>query len=104
MRIRIKKRKIIGTPEKPRLSVYRSLRYIYAQIVDDYSGRTLVSASSLKLKQKGGKAVAKQVGLNLASAAKTAGISQVVFDRGDFAYHGRIAALADGAREGGLKF
>jgi len=104
MRMRIKKRKIIGTPERPRLSVYRSLRYIYAQIIDDYSGCTLASASSLKSKQKGGRAVAKQTGLELAQAAVAAGIKQVVFDRGQFAYHGRIAALAEGAREGGLKF
>lgn len=102
---RIRKR-ISGTPERPRLSVYRSLKHIYAQLIDDTTGRTLVSASSLELKlsQGGNVAAAKQVGQVLAERAKAAGISQVVFDRNGFKYHGRIKALAEAAREGGLKF
>ncbi len=106
------RRKIVGTADCPRLSVYRSLNQIYAQIVDDHSGKTLVASSSLK---KGGKAehkegeggkieVAKAVGTNLATLARSAKIERVVFDRGGYIYHGRIKALADSAREGGLIF
>jgi large subunit ribosomal protein L18 len=105
----MKKRKIIGSQERPRLSVYRSLTNIYAQVIDDKTGRTLASASSLTLAGKGKKKLskteqAKAVGMNVAAAAKTAGVEKVVFDRGRFLYRGRIKLLADSAREGGLKF
>jgi len=105
----MKKRKIIGSQERPRLSVYRSLTNIYAQVIDDRTGRTLASASSLTLAGKGKKKLskteqAKAVGMNVAAAAKTAGVEKVVFDRGRFLYRGRIKLLADSAREGGLKF
>ncbi len=104
--LRVRK-KIKGTSERPRLSVYRSLKYIYAQIIDDSTGRTLASASSLiipDLKSGDTMAVAKQVGQILANEAQKKNISNVVFDRGGYLYHGRIKALADGAREGGLLF
>ena len=94
--------KISGTPERPRLNVFRSNTNIYAQVIDDVTGKTLVSASSL---EKGfeGKG-AKKVGLAVAERAKAAGIETVVFDRGGYVYHGRVQALAEGAREGGLQF
>ncbi|MDP4118257.1 MAG: 50S ribosomal protein L18 [Bacillota bacterium] len=102
-------RKIIsGTAERPRLCVYRSLNHIYAQVIDDIAGKTLVSAStldsSLKANYGGNKEAAKAVGLLVAEKAKEKGITQVVFDRGGYIYHGRIAELANGAREGGLEF
>ena len=88
-----------------RLSVFRSLKHIYAQIIDDEKGVTLVSASSLALKLKGNKTeVARQVGRALAEKALALGIKQVAFDRGPYKYHGRVKALAEGAREGGLEF
>ncbi len=96
--------------ERVRLSVFRSGRHIYGQIIDDRAGRTLVAASSLEkplreeLKTGADKAAAKRVGELLAERARAAGIEQVVFDRGGYRYHGRIAALAEGAREGGLSF
>jgi len=101
-----KKRKIIGNKKRPRLSVYRSLDNMYAQIIDDEEGKTLASFSSLKLKPASGKKtqIAKKVGLEIAKVALLKGIESVVFDRGSFPYHGRVKALADGAREGGLKF
>ena len=97
--------KISGTPERPRLNVYRSNANIYAQIIDDVQGVTLVSASSLDKEIEGGgnKAAARQVGLALAARAKEKGITEVVFDRGGYVYHGRVQALAEGAREGGLQ-
>ena len=98
------RKKVIGTPERPRLAVYRSNRHIYAQIIDDLSGKTLVAASSRKT--GGGDdptAQAKAVGADIAAAAKEAGITSVTFDRGGFQYHGRVQAVADGAREGGLE-
>lgn len=102
------RRNIAGTTECPRLCVYRSLKHIYAQIIDDSQDKTLAAASSLDASLKdsygGNKEIAKKVGLLLAEKAKQAGISCVVFDRGGLIYHGRIAALADGAREGGLDF
>ncbi len=101
------RKKIKGSEERPRLSVYRSLKYIYAQIIDDAKGHTLVSASSLSIPDiKSGDtiSVAKQVGQMIAAEAKRKNISNVVFDRGGYLYHGRIKALADGAREGGLQF
>lgn len=102
---RIRKR-ISGTAERPRLAVYRSLKHISAQIIDDTTGRTLAAASSLEkdLKASGNAEGAKLVGSKLAERAKAAGIERVVFDRGGFRYHGRVANLADGAREGGLEF
>ena len=102
--------RVTGTPERPRLCVYRSLEHIYAQIIDDRNGRTLVSASSLDgetkkgLKGGGNIAAAKVIGKTVAERAKAAGVSKVVFDRGGYKYHGRVKALADAAREAGLKF
>ena len=99
--------KISGTPERPRLNVFRSETNIYAQVIDDVHGKTLVSASSLEKGFEGPGSnceAAKKVGLTVAERAKAAGISTVVFDRGGYVYHGRVAALAEGAREGGLEF
>jgi large subunit ribosomal protein L18 len=101
------RKKISGTAERPRLVVFRSNRGIFAQLVDDDAGRTLASASwlSLRGKTKGTKTEqAAEVGRLLAQGAKAAGIEEVVFDRGGFLYHGRVQALADEAREGGLRF
>ena len=99
--------KISGTPERPRLNVFRSGTNIYAQIIDDVAGNTLVSASSLEkgFEGTGGNCeAAKKVGMTLAERAKAKGIEAVVFDRGGYVYHGRVKALAEGAREGGLRF
>ena len=99
--------KISGTPECPRLNVFRSNANIYAQIIDDVNGVTLVAANTLEKGFEGatGNAeAAKKVGLMIAARAKEKGIEEVVFDRGGYVYHGRVAALAEGAREGGLKF
>ena len=99
--------KISGTAERPRLAVYRSNAHISAQIIDDVNGVTLVSANTLEKAFEGatGNAeAAKKVGLVLAERAKAKGIEEVVFDRGGYIFHGRVAALAEGAREGGLKF
>jgi large subunit ribosomal protein L18 len=100
------RRKMQGTAERPRLNVYRSLNQIYTQLIDDHSGTTLVSASSVtaKLKTGGNVAAAKEVGKLIAEKAKEKGIKKVVFDRGGYLYHGRIKALADAAREAGLDF
>jgi large subunit ribosomal protein L18 len=103
------RKKVHGTVERPRLSVYKSLNHIYAQVIDDTTGKTLVAASSLSKELKGNdegdkKASAKRVGALLAQKAKAAKVEKVVFDRNGFPYHGRIAAVADGAREGGLQF
>ena len=97
---------ISGTAKCPRLSVFRSATHIYAQLVDDEAGKTLGSASDLKIDAKKitKTELAKQVGSQIAEAAKGLKIKQVVFDRGGFAYHGRVKALADSAREGGLQF
>jgi len=108
IKMRIRKR-INGSANKPRLSVFRSNAHIYAQLIDDYAGLTLASASSHELTAAPADDtnkvdVSKQVGLRLAEKAVGAGISQVVFDRGGYLYHGRVKALAEGAREGGLKF
>jgi large subunit ribosomal protein L18 len=102
---RLRKR-VSGTPERPRLVVKRSSRHIHVQLVDDTVGRTLASASTMGLRGADGdkSALARQVGAQIADRAKAAGISAVVFDRGGNRYAGRIAALADGAREGGLDF
>ena len=100
------RRKLSGTGERPRLNVYRSLGHIYAQVIDDQKGETLVSASSLSLKLKSGGnvAAAKEIGKAVAELAVKQGIKKVVFDRGGYLYHGRIKALADAAREAGLEF
>ena len=99
--------KISGTPECPRLNVFRSNANIYAQIIDDVNGVTLVAANTLEKDFEGATGnveAAKKVGAILAERAKAKGIEEVVFDRGGYVYHGRVAALAEGAREGGLKF
>ncbi len=98
--------KISGTPERPRLNVFRSETNIYAQVIDDVNGVTLVSASSLEKGFGAGSncEAAKKVGQTVAERAKAKGISVVVFDRGGYVYHGRVKALAEGAREGGLEF
>jgi large subunit ribosomal protein L18 len=102
-RIRVKMQ---GTTERPRLNVYRSLNHIYAQLIDDSNGSTLVSASTVagKIKAGGNVAAAKEVGKLVAERAQEKGIKKVVFDRGGYLYHGRIKALADAAREAGLDF
>ncbi len=105
-RLRIR-RKIRGTARRPRLSVFRSNKHIYAQIIDDDLGRTITQATSRNLGIKGScktVEVAKQVGKTLAESAREAGVEAVVFDRGGYLYHGRVQALADGVREGGLRF
>ena len=101
--LRVRK-KIAGTADRPRLVVFRSDKHIYAQLVDDDAGRTLATVSSLKVGggKKSDKAVA--VGKQVAAVAKDRGITRVVFDRGGYKYHGRVKAVADGAREGGLEF
>jgi len=95
-----------GTPQRPRLNVFRSLKHMYTQVIDDSQGRTLAAASSAeKGMSNGGKvAGAKELGRLIAERAKAKGITQVVFDRGGYKYHGRVKALADAAREAGLKF
>jgi len=98
------RRKLAGTAERPRLNVYRSLNNIYAQVIDDASGITLVSASTIKSKTGGNVAAAKEIGKTVAELAVQKGIKKVVFDRGGYLYHGRIKALADAAREAGLEF
>ena len=103
------RRKLSGTTERPRLTVYKSLRYIYAQVVDDSTGKTLAFASSLSKELKGNeegdkKADAKRVGSLIADKCKVANVTTVVFDRNGNPYHGRVAAVAEAAREAGLKF
>ena len=94
------RKNISGTAERPRLNVFRSAKHIYAQVIDDVKGVTLVSASSMDKDVEGAKAIGQKV----AEKALAAGIKAVVFDRGGYVYHGRVAALAEGAREGGLEF
>ncbi|MCB0505166.1 MAG: 50S ribosomal protein L18 [Cyclobacteriaceae bacterium] len=96
--------KIAGTSERPRLSVYKSNKAVYAQIIDDSKGHTLVSANSTEINSGSNVDASKQLGLKLAEKAKAAGVENVVFDRGGYQYHGKVKALAEGAREGGLKF
>jgi large subunit ribosomal protein L18 len=105
------RKSLFGSVERPRLTVFRSDKHIYAQIVDDYAGKTLAAAASTsaeirgpELKNGGNVAAAKKVGLAIAQRAKEAGVTAVAFDRSGRRYHGRIKALADAAREGGLKF
>jgi large subunit ribosomal protein L18 len=97
------RKRIKGTSERPRLTVFRSLTNIYAQVIDDLDGKTLASASSIKGDKGGNVEAAKVVGKQIAQMAKDAGITQVAFDRNGFRYHGRVKALAEAAREGGLK-
>lgn len=109
-RVRIHSRirqRVLGSPERPRLAVFRSLNHIYAQVIDDREGRTLVAASSTEkdLRGKGGNVEgAKRIGKAVAERARQKGIAKVVFDRGGYLYHGRVKALADAAREAGLEF
>jgi len=103
------RKKMRGTEERPRLNIYRSLNHIYVQVIDDLNGKTLVSASSAEGKKEGRRtggnvAAAKDVGKTVAERAKAQGVTKVVFDRGGYIYHGRVKALADAAREAGLKF
>ena len=108
------RKKLQGTSERPRLNVYRSINHIYAQVIDDMTGKTLVSASTAEGKKTGGHkaaggaggnvAAAKSVGKVIAERAKAKGVTKVVFDRGGYIYHGRVKALADAAREAGLQF
>lgn len=100
---RVRKR-VTGTPERPRLAVFRSNKYIYAQVIDDVAGATLAAASSVKLSVDGDKkAAARKVGELVAEAAKQKGVSKVVFDRGGNRYHGRVKEVAEGARAAGLE-
>ncbi len=97
--------KVDGTKERPRLSVFRSNQYIYAQLIDDQENKVLVSVNDIKLKKKGSKMeIAKEIGKLIAKEALAKKIEKVVFDRAGYKYHGRIKALAEGARQGGLKF
>ena len=103
------RKKMQGTEERPRLNVYRSLNHIYVQVIDDLHGKTLVSASTAEGKKEdrrtgGNVASAKAIGKTIAERAKAKGVTQVVFDRGGYIYHGRVKAVADAAREAGLKF
>lgn len=104
------RRNVYGTAARPRLAIFRSARHIYAQVIDDSAGRTLASSSTMDkavrgdVKQSGNCAAAVLVGTDVAAKAMKAGVSEVVFDRGGFHYHGRLQALADAAREKGLKF
>ena len=103
------RKKMQGTAERPRLNVYRSLNHIYVQVIDDLNGKTLVSASTAEGKKEdrrsgGNVASAKAIGKTIAERAKAKGVTQVVFDRGGYIYHGRVKAIADAAREAGLKF
>ena len=106
-RIKIKfriRKKVVGTAERPRLSVFRSNKQIYAQVINDKAGVTLAAASSLGFEKMNKTEQAKKVGLLLAEKAKAAGVESVVFDRNGYLYHGRVKELADAARNGGLKF
>ena len=101
--LRVRK-KVNGTPERPRLVVFRSDKHIYAQLVDDTVGRTIVTVSSQRVTSGKKSEKAAEVGKQVAAVAKDKGITRVVFDRGGYKYHGRVKAVADGAREGGLEF
>jgi len=108
-RVKRIRKKISGTPERPRLRVFKSAKHIYAQIIDDVAGNTIIAMSTMNKEMrdtevKGKTAKAHQVGKLLAEAAKQKGVEKVVFDRGGYIYHGRIKALSEGAREGGLQF
>ena len=101
--LRVRK-KVAGTPERPRLVIFRSLKHITAQIVDDVAGRTLMTVTSTDLADGKKTQKSTEVGKRIAARAKDAGITKVVFDRAGYKYHGRVKAVADGAREGGLEF
>ncbi len=101
--LRVRK-KVAGTPERPRLVIFRSLKHISAQIVDDVAGRTLMTVTSTQLETGKKTEKSTEVGKRIAARAKEAGITKVVFDRAGYKYHGRVKAVADGAREGGLEF
>ena len=101
--LRVRK-KVAGTPERPRLVIFRSLKHISAQIVDDVAGRTLMTVTSTDLESGKKTEKSTEVGKRIAARAKDAGITKVVFDRAGYKYHGRVKAVADGAREGGLEF
>jgi large subunit ribosomal protein L18 len=108
-RVRRIRKKITGTMERPRLRVFKSNKHMYAQIIDDVAGHTLVSMSTVDKEfergdEKGKVGAAKMIGVMLATRAKAAGISKVIFDRGGSVYHGRVKSLSEGAREGGLEF
>lgn len=96
--------KVQGTPERPRLAVYKSNRYLHAQIIDDVAGKTLISGSTKEMSKEKKMDASEKLGTELAKRAKAAGITKVVFDRGGFRYIGRVAMLADAARKGGLEF
>ncbi len=100
------RKRVVGTAQRPRLAIFRSSKHIYAQVIDDLSGKTIVAASSVQENATSGtnKAGATIVGKALAQRAKAAGVTEVAFDRNGFKYHGRVKALADAAREGGMKF
>lgn len=102
------RKRVIGLPDRPRLTIYRSLNHVYAQVIDDLAGRTLVSASTkdkvINVDHGGNCEAAKKVGVAVAERAKEAGVTRVVFDRNGYRYHGRVKVLADAAREGGLEF
>lgn len=100
------RKRVFGSPEQPRLSIFRSSKHLYAQVIDDFAGKTLAEASTVSAKVEKGCNIdaAKTVGKAIAEKAKAAGIETVAFDRNGFRYHGRVKALADAAREGGLKF
>ena len=104
------RKKLLGTSQRPRLNVYRSLNHIYVQVIDDVDGKTIAQASTVEGRKKGQRstggnvASAKEIGKRIAERAKEKGITKVVFDRGGYLYHGRIKALADAAREAGLQF
>ena len=101
--LRVRK-KVAGTPERPRLVIFRSLKHISAQIVDDVAGRTLMTVTSTQLESGKKTEKSTEVGKRIAARAKEAGITKVVFDRAGYKYHGRVKAVADGARQGGLEF
>jgi large subunit ribosomal protein L18 len=96
--------KISGTAERPRMCVSRSTRHVYVQVIDDVAGKTLVAINSYKGTERANSKVCKELGTNIAEKCKEKNITQVVFDKSGYVYHGRIAAVAEGAREGGLKF
>ena len=102
------RKKVVGTAERPRLAVFRSSKHIYAQLIDDVAGVTVASASTMEPAARGGAtgtvAAAREVGTRLGERGKAAGVGAVVFDRGGFQYHGRVAAVAEGARAAGLEF
>lgn len=98
------RKNVFGTPARPRLSVFRSEKHLYAQVIDDVAGKTLAAASTKQLGVEASIVTAKQVGTSLAEKAKAAGVGAVAFDRNGYKYHGRLKALADAAREAGLKF